>query len=433
MTNSINNSVKNVLIFEAYTYANIGSGALIENSIKLVRNIIGNSNIVISAHHKKSVQEISGINTIDELFKLPYKQLRRIQFVWLIKNAVWMFVHMVVRLLRLPIPERFYTFSTDRLATIYAYKKSDICISIGAERINDNFILGLPFSLYNLWLVKNYKKKLILFPQTIGPFHFKLSKFISKNILNLCDYVYLRDIRSIDTMRELGIPESKYAFVPDIATLQEAVAADNVKLIFHREKIPSGVKLAGISAMEWTYFKARQGSRNFEDYKKHVAAGADYLIEKYGYHVVFVPTNLSMHGCREDDVKTARAIYELIRNKQNISLIGNLYTPAELKGFLGTLDMLIATRMHACILGTGAFIPTLSINYQFKLYEYMKLLGLENNTVNIEELTYEKLQALIDFTYQNRESIRRQLEIKITELQSLVRNNIGRGFEVALK
>lgn len=413
-----------VLIFEAYTDANIGSGALIENSIKLVKKLLPKSEISLQAHARDVVFDFTGLPTCYEIFQMPFNQSRVRQIFWLLRNAIWMLAHFIVRVFRLPIPEHFYTYNSLRKDSLESIKKSDICISIGAERINDNFYLGLPFSLYTLWMVKSYGKKLIAFPQTIGPFHFAISKYFARKVLLLCDYIYVRDIRSENTLNMLGISKDKYMFVPDIALLQESCSDEEVRDIMNIEKIPFDKPLCGISAMEWTYFKAKPGSSNYQEYKSIVAAAVDYLIERYNYHVVFVPTNLKMHGCREDDVKTGDEVFDLIRIKDQVTLIRNLYKPGQIKGLFGNKDMVIATRMHACILATGAHAPTLSINYQFKLYEYMKLLGLEENTIDIEKMTLEKLKALIDYTHINRTQIKKQLTIKISELQNMIEERL---------
>lgn len=415
----------NILIIEAYTDANIGSGALIENSVKLIKKQFPHADISILAHCPSAVAEFIHLPTYPEVFRLPLGLSRRTQLGWLIMNLTWMWIHFIVRVLSLPISDRVYTFSCERQASLQAIKRSDLCISIGAERINDNFYLALPFSLFTLWMVKSYRKKLVLFPQTIGPFHFNLSTFFAKKVLKKCDRVYARDTRSKSILETMGVSPKKSFFVPDIAIMQEPCEVDTVKEgIFRAEGIPSGSPISGISVMEWSYFKTPPGASNYHEYKRIVAEAVDYLIERYDYHVVFVPTNLKMRGCREDDVKTGDEIFELIRNKAKVTCIRKLYPPGQIKGLIASMDMFIATRMHACIFATSAHVPTLSINYQFKLYEYMKLLGLEDNTVDIEKLTFDKLKELIDYTYANREKIRVQLMQKITDMKGIIREKL---------
>lgn len=414
----------NILIFEAYTDANIGSGSLIENSINVIKKFYPDGRISLLAHNRDAVHEFTGLPSCYEVFRLPFNQSRLKQVFWLLKNAIWIIAHFFTRISRLPIHEKIYTFDKLRLESIKAIKDSDVCVSIGAERINDNFYLGLPFSLFTSWMIKSYGKRLIAFPQTIGPFHFKASRYFSKKILSSYDRIYVRDRRSEDTLGSIGISGSKFTFVPDIALLQKPCKESETIELMRMEGIPQARDLCALSVMEWTYFKTGKEGSNYKDYKNVLSKATDYLVEKYGYHTVFIPTNLLMRGCREDDVKTQDEIYELVSNKNSVTRIRNLYKPGQIKGLFKKMDMVIATRMHACILATGAHAPTLSINYQFKLYEYMKLLGLGSNTVDIEDLSFDKLKALIDHTYSHRAEIRKQLAAETEKLQAIINERL---------
>jgi len=423
-----------ILIIEAYTDANAGSAALIENAIALVRQYCKNASLKILAQNRIHVQNFSGIETYNEIFQLPFKKSRILQLIWLVRTVAWMLVNYLVLFLRLGIPFSLYTYNKATLNAIRQIQNCDVCISIGAERINDNFVFGLPFSLYGLWLVKKLGKKLVLFPQTIGPFYRKLSKSTSQKILSKCDYVFLRDKRSVDIMKSLGVPKRNYSFMPDIAILQESVDDSVRKSIFAQEHIPlEDGRLIGISAIRWSYANDLEKQSSYEIYKKSVAKAVDYMIEKYGCRVVFVPTNVGIHGCREDDIEVAHEIIENVEHRKRVHIIDHLYRPSELKGLIGDMDLFLATRMHACIFATGICTPTCSINYQFKLYEYMKYLGLENNTIDIREITFEKLRGLVDYTYKNRDQIREQLEHKITIASQLIHEQMQKLFTQVLK
>jgi len=81
---------------------------------------------------------------------------------------------------------------------------------------------------------------------------------------------------------------------------------------------------------------------------------------------------------------------------------------------MGLLDLCLVTRMHACIFSTGIFTPTLSINYQFKLREYMSLMGLGEYTVDIDHVTTDNLRVLLERAWEDRAENREVLERHIT-------------------
>jgi polysaccharide pyruvyl transferase WcaK-like protein len=324
-----------------------------------------------------------------------------------------MTVHGLVLMLRSKkfyIRPSFYTFDKEKLLTLSRIEAADMVVSVGAERINDNFIKTILFSLYMLWVIQRYDKFMVLFPQTIGPFHFKITRFLSAKVLNKCNVIFLRDRKSDNYIRELKIKEPYIINACDVALLQRTAPEDTARKILKEAGVPDdGSPLVGISPMRWSYVKARGKSR-YDDYKSAIARVADELAQDKGVRVVFLPTNLPLHGCREDDVAVSREIMSLMKAKGKAYVIDKLCTPSELKSIMGLLEMCLVTRMHACIFATGILTPTFTINYQFKLYEYMKLMRLEKYTIDIDDVTYERLKEIAEQTWNDRDKIKKNLE-----------------------
>ena len=145
--------------------------------------------------------------------------------------------------------------------------------------------------------------------------------------------------------------------------------------------------IVGISAMRWSYFRNRVETpySNYDAYVGQMAVLADELVATHGVRVVLFPTNFPVHGCREDDLAVSRAIRDRMERGGEVGVLETLPTPAELKGMLACSELNITTRMHACILSTGSGTPTISVNYLFKVREYMRSLGLEEFSIDIEE------------------------------------------------
>ena len=83
-------------------------------------------------------------------------------------------------------------------------------VSVGAERINDNFYKLILFSLDMFSMIQSYQKFLILFPLKHWPFYFKLTRFLSEKILNKCDVIFLRDYRSNEIIKEIAVFRPNY-------------------------------------------------------------------------------------------------------------------------------------------------------------------------------------------------------------------------------
>jgi len=408
-----------ILIIEAYTDANVGSCALVENSLKILKSKFKDSQIKIMAHDPESFAGLYNKLSIKDIFHYPFKQTRLKQVIWLLKTIYWMSGTLIISKLlthKYLNKKNWYPFQNKIKSFIWA----DLVVSVGAERINDKYFKNIIFSLFTYCLVKSFKKKMVIFPSTIGPFLFGWSKTVTKKTLNKVDLIYTRDNLSNQITCNLLSPgKKKIINSSDVAVLQEPIKKEDAL-----EMIAAGNKerLVGISAMQWSYFKNRIETpySNYGAYIKEMAITADTLINKYNVTIIFYPTNFPVHGCRENDITTADDIHSLIKNKKKIKIINKLSTPAQLQGMLSCSQVNITTRMHACILSTSAYVPTISINYLFKVSEYMQSLGLSDFSIDIEEFYAEKALKMFDEIWLERKKWRIHIEKAIIQKRLLL-------------
>lgn len=407
----------NILLIEAYTDANIGSCALVENSLKILENKFRQSEIRIMAQYPEAFRHLYNKLAIQDIFKYPSRQPRLRQLLWLFKTLGWMTGVMIM------IPcmrRRLLVKNISLIEKIRPFLWADMIISVGGERLNDKFYKNIIFSLYTYVLSKVLDKKMILFPQTIGPFFFLWSKWLTKKVLKRIDLIYTRDHASTYIVcNELGVPEEKVVNAIDVAILQEPIRREKaLSLIPAKEEDI----LVGISTMRWSYFKNRIQTpySNYNAYVTEMAAIADTLIEKYNVTIVFYPTNFPIHGSRDDDAQSARQIFSLMKNKQHARIITKLRTPAEFQGMLSCSQINITTRMHACILSTTAYVPVISVNYLFKLREYMDSLGLGEFSIDIEEFCAEKAIKAFNLMWPERDTWVQHLKVVVDQKRRLL-------------
>lgn len=408
----------NILIFEAYTDANVGSCALVENAISELRSRFPQASIKVMAHRPEYFNKLYKIETFVDIFEYPFLKPKFSQYLWLLKTMLWMVSCWIVAPFLEPGKHiaKIMPFQNKLLPFLWA----DLTISVGAERINDKYYKNILFSLYTYSLVKRLKKKLILFPSTIGPFIFIWSKFLAKRVLRKIDLIYTRDQLSAEITEGLiGADSGNICKTIDLAILQEWIPRREAL-----QMIPANMtdKIVGISAMRWSYFRnsIETPFSNYEAYLNEMTCLADTLVDIYRVKIVFYPTNFNMHGCRENDLATALEIRERMKRSQEVIVVDKLPTPAQLKGMLACSEVNITTRMHACILSTGSGTPTISINYLFKIREYMSSLGLSDFSKDIEEFNAEWALKAFARIWPERKQLRKAIlsaiKIKTEEL-----------------
>jgi polysaccharide pyruvyl transferase WcaK-like protein/glycosyltransferase involved in cell wall biosynthesis len=410
--NMIQNRKLKILVCEAYTDSNVGSCALVENSIYLLKNKYPNAEIRLMSYYPQVYVGKYGVDVVNDIFDYPYVKNHLQKLLWLIKTLYWMiFIYF--------LPERISTQLFNNKTRDFFW--ADWIVSIGAERINDKYIKNEFFSEYTYKFVKRIKRKMILFPCTIGPFLSKYTENLFKKVGKDIDLIYTRDLQSHLLTNRLLDKTSNSINTCDVAVFQNWESRKEMLNKKYNKQI------VGISVLKWSYFanKANTPYSNYKSYVNEMASVIDTLINKYNVHITLIPTNFPIHGGNGDDLKVAFEIFNKSTGKKDIDIIENLVTPTELKSILSASEINITTRMHACILSTGAFVPTISINYLFKLREYMNSIGLEDYSVDICDFEHTVILDMFEKMWNTRDYWQAHLKIEIEQNKQNLLNAIN--------
>lgn len=400
--------INKIIISEAGSIANIGSAALIINAVEICKKKYPNSSICVLSQDPESTKNIldQNIESLGEIFIFPIQKSKFQKYIWFIQNLLWLAFFYVGA--RLKVPFRLFT-SSHRKRTLDAIRNADLVICIGAERINDNYVKGMLFSFIMLKIMINFKKDIVHLSLTVGPIYRKITKYLARKILGKSKLLFVRDRKSFNILCSLGIDRKKIINTYDIAILQDAISETEAISILNRFNVPFEKTMIGVSVLKWNY-KYENGSSDYEEYIHVFANICDELIDKFNVHIVFTPTNFRMNNNIYDDVEVSKEVIQSMKQKSCATIIDQLLTPSELKGIYKLFEMSIVTRMHAAILCSMSGTPIVSVNYLYKLEEFMKHLGLVDHSVGIEDLHFDELWRIVDHVYLNRKSLEKNLK-----------------------
>ena len=206
----------------------------------------------------------------------------------------------------------------------------------------------------------NKHKKLILGPQTIGPFNNKFVNRWAKRILKKSHKVYTRDSISRELAEKMGIDITQ---TTDIAFMLPEAKDYEVK-ISNNGKPKVAINISGLL---WN--GGYTGQNEFElklNYKELCKKIIKELINKnYEVHLaahVISKDDLPTNVC-EDDYSILKEINELFPKTIIAPKFNN---PMEAKKYFKYMDFFIGSRMHATIGAFSMGVPTVSIAYSRK-------------------------------------------------------------------
>ncbi len=285
-----------------------------------------------------------------------------------------------------------------------AIRNSDLVISGGGTLLQDTTSSrSLIYYLTLISIVKLFKKPVLFFCNGFGPIKKSFNKFLARKVTNKVDRIVLRDPRSKEVMEKMGIVTPSDVTV-DAAFYLKGVSSKRVKEILEKESIPMDNPIIGISVRPWSVGDA---------FVNTMAKFADYIADK-GLTVVFTP----MQPIKDDEI--SKEI--MSRMKKKSYKLKNQYTPEEILGIIGDLDILVAMRLHALIFAGIKEVPMIGLEYDPKVDAFLKMVN-QRNGGKVEELDFLNLCIEFDNLWNRKAEEKEKLANIRAKLEEMVQRN----------
>jgi colanic acid/amylovoran biosynthesis protein len=392
---------KKVLIINAYSYNNRGDAGIVVAMIDLIKLTFKN-NVdisVMSQFHKENVLFYEKMN------------VSSVPPVWDILN-----------------PKGFIKKYFTGLKKVLFYKKqqtneienADLILSAGGGYLYSSKIgpLGIGFVnvLYHLWISKKYKKKVVLFPQSIGPLNFSLDKIILKKVLSKVDVLYSREEITSNLMRENKV-KIKLEQLPDIAFILDAkkhtLLDDNLKEGENYLKI-------GITVLDWRFAIKGSNSRDIEDYLSKISNTINdlkHITEQKVKVYIFPQVTVSD---LDGDFPVSLELQKKINEESEIVNLDKIQNPKELIYLYSKMDIFIGSRMHSAIFSLVGNVPTIALAYQPKTLGTFNLVGLEEFVLDIRTFQKKDLQNKIIELIKSKSKIKQDVQEQVAQIRQKI-------------
>lgn len=253
-------------------------------------------------------------------------------------------------------------------------------------------------------MVTAKRSRLLLAPQTIGPFKSKANEKFAVMAMNRALKVYVRDQPSFRYVQKIA-PKADIRLSSDVAM---GLPFDREKEnCYVKEKINIGMNVSGL------LWKGGYTGMNQFDLKLDYAKFVTMTLEKYANdpaYQVHLIAHVIEDGAYEDDYSVCK---ELSKRYPQTILAPKFTNPIEAKNYICHMDLFMGARMHATIGAFSSGVPTIPIAYSRKFEGVFGSVGYEVN-IDCKKLStgeaYEKLDRLIQNYHEIKECMRIPLE-----------------------
>jgi colanic acid/amylovoran biosynthesis protein len=402
------------LIGAGFNTGNMGVGALAAGAIRCIQAHWPDAEIFILDYAKKSSSH--QVRSGEEKIDIELLDIRFSKKLHLSNNIAVLLA--IALLLRLIPSRRICRWIASRNHALHEIYRSDMFTSIaGGDSFSD--IYGLRRFLYIALpqiLVILLNRRLILLPQTFGPFRSGLSRTIAKFIIENAKSIYARDYQSIAVIERLcGEKDSgaKPTFRYDVGFALEPTLPANITT---NDKFNlSSDRLVGLNVSGLLYMGGYDRGNMFGlevDYQELVQRILDLLIHSKGVSILLVPHVFGNDEGSESDVIACNMVYRACKEKygDRLGVLRGDYDQGEIKHVIGLCDFFIGSRMHACIAAISQCVPSVAIAYSDKFIGVMETVGIPSVVADARELNLDELLAQIESLYDRRSSLKRELE-----------------------
>lgn len=266
-------------------------------------------------------------------------------------------------------------------------------------------------------MAKRAGLKLMLYANGLGPLVDSSSRKLAAEIMAKADYISLREDRSRQLARELGIPDSKLRPSADPAFLTKPCEGEWTEYIEKRDGIAE--RCFVVSVKEGDNFGDKK-SRGGSDLVGRLAGDIREIAQRYSLMPLFVP----MHNGKDMDITEA-----LAKQVGCGKLLPHL-TASELCAIMPRCELVIGTRLHMLIFAAAMGVPMIGVSYDPKIDAFLDYIGQREYCYDIRTIASGELLAAAEKIIANRDKIRTELPKSAERLQALARVDCQEAIEL---
>jgi len=247
----------------------------------------------------------------------------------------------------------------------------------------------------------------------VGPVSTPSGRHMLRSVIERMRFCMTRDADSLELLRELGVRNPHIGLGADCALNAPAWNSSRVDEVFHRAGITTEEPVLGININRYldTWASPSRPSMGREAFLQVYAAALTRVAEQIRVPFVFVTT-------QDHDVEiTGDLMARMPSGVRTVLIDKRQYDHEAIKGILRRLSLLCGMRLHSLIMASAEMTPIVGLSYQPKVTHYFNELNIPDRTLLFDNFSPEALSAHILRGWEDRESLRNGLAVRIPELR----------------
>jgi polysaccharide pyruvyl transferase WcaK-like protein len=300
-----------------------------------------------------------------------------------------------------------------RLVKSFRLMKSNLWVLGGGSILHDT--LGLNLLQKMRRTISRYRKvargKVIGLSLSLGPIRSQVAYRLLGDILDLMDFIAVRDEASWRLAAALGFTE-KCLLSIDQAVLLPLINLPRVEVNLRKDDVP----VVSVAPCDYHRFVNKTQAHLDVQRNQAIAQALADLARHTGISVRLIAFNgHPLYG----DARAIEQIKKLLPSNK-INVIAYCANPIYAFQQIQTSTCIIATRLHAAIFAFSAGVPFIVISYHPKVKEFAKYIGVpEKYVFDADALSADKLRASVEEILSTPQSFHTKMPLKLAQSLAL--------------
>jgi colanic acid/amylovoran biosynthesis protein len=271
------------------------------------------------------------------------------------------------------------------------------------------------FGLFPLMLAQKFGVKVIILPNSFGPFDTRWGRWLARRVLSRCEVVTARESKSFEVLN--AVVPGKVKLFPDMGFNLEPADSEWAKRELISHGVPLGKKpCVGITMRPWRFPNAEDPQARYRNYIRAFTELCEYLLKK-GYAPVLYAHVIGPHAHENDRIALKDVLKEISQAGQVVYIDGD-YNCKQIKPLYGQMDFMISTRFHSAIFSIAQQVPCLAVSYQgYKATGIMDEIGLKDYCLPIDKIDGDLLIEAFERLVTNRQEVKQKMSTYMNTCQ----------------
>jgi polysaccharide pyruvyl transferase CsaB len=248
----------------------------------------------------------------------------------------------------------------------------------------------------------------------VGPITRSETKQLIVETLAKVDRIVVRENESKKLLTDIGV-DNPIEVTADPALLLQMKEISKERLEQEGFKASKKMPVVGFSVREPG--KAAP-DLNVDQYHEVLANAADFMTERFGAHIVFIPMERRGHK----DLQHSHAVIAKMTNAGSAEVLRAEFSSSEILGLMQHMNFAVGMRLHFLIFAAIQGVPFVPLPYASKIGGLLSALGIP--IPPLKEINSGRLCAYLDYFWDTRQLLRKRLVRKLPKLQETARRNI---------